>query len=245
MQRLLAALRNWFRAWLGNSAEASPVMNLVTFRDHFSSLFQSAATDLARSKLAPGAATPGMEDPHIDAATRIASLWNDRQPIPAAAPAGIAQNVWDCSKQGFQLMQAAAAGNTAQVAVLQQANAFSSCDPNWVKDILNYVTFLAKNGMRDAIPYIRAAKISPVPISLPSPVADKAVKVGIIGDWGTGTQTAINLLEQQSRHVFRRRGLLWLAAKPEPAADKADREFFLPARPGQYLASHRHGYRAA
>ena len=200
MRRLWSALLNWFHEWLGNAAvEEMPVMNLVTFRDHFSSLFQSAATDLARSKLAPGAATPGMEDPHIDAATRIASLWNDRQPIPAAAPAGIAQNVWDCSKQGFELMQAAAAGNTAQVTQLQQANAFSSCDPNWVKDILNYVTFLAKNGMRDAIPYIRAAKISPVPIPLP-PVADKPMKVGIIGDWGTGTQTAINVLEQLAAH---------------------------------------------
>ncbi len=163
MQRFLAALRNWFREWLGNSAAAGQVMNLITFRDHFSSLVQSAATDLARSKLAPGAATPGMEDAHINAATQIASLWNDRQPIPAAAPAGIAQNVWDCSKQGFELMQAASAGNTAQVTQLQQANAFSSCDPNWVKDILNYVTFLAENGMRDAIPYIHAAKISPVP----------------------------------------------------------------------------------
>ncbi len=172
------------------------MINLVTFRDHFSSLFQSAATDLARSKLAPGAATPGMEDAHIDAATRIASLWNDRQPIPAAAPAGITQTVWDCSRQGFALMQAAAQGNTAQVAALQQADAFGSCDPNWVKDILNYVTFLAENGMRDAIPYIRAAQISPVPIALRSPVAGSPVKVGVIGDWGTGTQTAITLLEQ-------------------------------------------------
>jgi hypothetical protein len=200
MRRLWAALLTWFHERMRNSTEASPVMHLITFRDHFSSLFQSAATDLARSKLAPGAATPGTEDPHIDAATRIASLWNDRQPVPALAPSGIAQDVWDCSKQGFELMQAAAAGNTAQVTQLQQADAFSACDPNWVKDILNYVTFLAKNGMRDAIPYIRAAKISPVPIAMPAPVAGSPVKVGIIGDWGTGTQTAINVLEQLAAH---------------------------------------------
>jgi 3',5'-cyclic AMP phosphodiesterase CpdA len=197
MRRLWAALLNWLQETFGKS-EAVP-MNLITFRDHFSSLFQSAATDLARSKLAPGAATPGMEDPHIDAATRIAALWNDREPIPASAPAGITQAVWDCARQGFELMQAAAAGNTAQVNALRQAVAFTECDPNWAKDILNYVTFLAENGMRDAIPYIRAAQISPVPIPLPA-VAGRPLKVAILGDWGTGTQTAINLLEQAAAH---------------------------------------------
>jgi hypothetical protein len=196
----LAALRDWFSRMMGHSApvQAAPVLatQLTTFRDHLSSLFQSAATDLARSKRPPGAATPGTEDPHVDAATRIAAFWNDRAPIPAAAPAGIAQDVWDCSKQGFELMQAAAQGNTAKVSALQQADAFGGCDPNWVKDILNYVTFLAKNGMRDAIPYIRAARISPVPIPMPAAVAGKPMKVAVLGDWGTGTATATGLLQQ-------------------------------------------------
>jgi hypothetical protein len=177
-----------------------PVLPVETFRDHFSSLFQSAATDLARSKLPAGSATPGTEDAHVNAATRIASLWNDRDPIPATAPAGIQQNVWDCSKQGFELMQAAAQGNTGKVAALQGADAFGGCDPNWVKDILNYVTFLAKNGMRDAIPYIRAANISPVPIPMIASAAGAPLKVAILGDWGTGTATAIALLEQVAAH---------------------------------------------
>jgi hypothetical protein len=201
MRRVWAMLLNWLRKMTGGStAQVMPDLAVMTFRDHFSSLFQSAATDLARSKLAPGAATPGTEDAHIDAATRIASLWNDRQPIPAAAPAGISQDVWDCSKQGFELMQAASQGNTAKVTELQQADAFSACDPNWVKDILNYVTFLAKNGMRDVIPYIPVAKISPVPIPLPALAAGSPIKVAILGDWGTGTATAINLLEQLAVH---------------------------------------------
>ena len=209
MQRLWAVLLNWWREITGSVVPAPamappetapPAMAVITFRDHFSSLFQSAATDLARSKLPPGSATPGTENAHVDAATRIASLWNDRQPIPTVAPAGIEQSVWDCSKLGFDLMQAAAAGNTAKVAALQAQNAFGSCDPNWAKDILNYVTFLAKNGMRDAIPYIRAGSINPVPIPMPAPAAGKPVKVAILGDWGTGTTAAIDLLRQVAAH---------------------------------------------
>jgi hypothetical protein len=196
MAVLWTKLLNWLGVVTGTPVAALPV---VTFRDHFSSLFQSAATDLARSKLPPGSATPGTENAHVDAATRIASLWNDRQPIPATAPAGIAQAVWDCATRGFDLMRAAAAGNTAKVAALQADNAFSTCDPNWAEVIINYVAFLAKNGMREAIPYIRAASISTVPIPLPAP-AEKPVKVAILGDWGTGTATAINLLQQVAAH---------------------------------------------
>jgi len=127
-------------------------MQQTTFPDHFSSLFQSAAGDLARRGLPAAAPSPGMANENVNAATIIAGLWNDRQPIPQAAPAGVSATCWSCITRGFALMQAAARGDQTAITALQSDEKFGDCDPGWAGVILNYVGFLASSGMRDDIP---------------------------------------------------------------------------------------------
>jgi hypothetical protein len=169
-------------------------MQPAIFRDHFASLFQSAAGDLERRKLPAGAVAPGSENPLVHAAACIGGFWDERQPVPAAAPAGIAQGVWNCARQGFALLQAQVSGNAALVAQLQADDKFGGCDPGWAKVLLDYAGFLGKSGMRDTIPYI-----PPSPATLPLPMQPGAT-VALLSDWGTGTAVATKLLQQVAAH---------------------------------------------
>jgi hypothetical protein len=213
--------------------KAEARMQQTIFSDHFSSLFQSAAADLERSKLPADAPAPGMENENVNAATCIASLWNSRQPIPEAAPAGITATCWNCAKLGFELMQAAAQGNAARVAAIEADTQYSQCDPGWFKVIINYVGFLAASGMRDRIPYIRADKMSANPLPLKS-----GATVALIGDWGTGTAQATALLGQVAAHepdVLIHLGDIYYSGTPSECQDNfrnvIDRVFGRPANP--------------
>jgi hypothetical protein len=194
LQELKALLKR-VAAFFKIVREGQPPMQQTIFPDHFSSLFQSAAADFARSKLPANAPAPGLENENVSATTCIASLWNDRQPIPDAAPAGITATCWNCAKLGFELMQAASQGHAAQVAAIQADTRYSQCDPGWFKVILNYVGFLAASGMRDEIPYIPAGQVSAQPLPM-----KPGATVAIIGDWGTGTAEATALLGQVAAH---------------------------------------------
>jgi len=168
-------------------------MEPATYRDHLSSLFQSAAGDLI-SRNQPAATAPGMDNPLVKATSFIAGLWDARQPVPAAAPAGIADDAWQCAKQGWALLQAQAAGNTALAAQLQAEQKFGDCDPGWAEVIMEYAGLLASSGMRAAIPYVApSAAIQPLPMKAGATVA-------LLGDWGTGTAAATQLLEQVAAH---------------------------------------------
>ncbi len=214
-------------------SEGKAPMQQTTFPDHFSSLFQSAAADLARRKLPANAPAPGVENDNINAATCIAGLWNSRQPIPETAPAGITSTCWDCAKLGFELMQAVAQGHTAQAAAIQADTRFGDCDPGWSKVILNYAAFLAASGMRDDIPYIAAAQVSAKPLPLKT-----GATVALIGDWGTGTAQATALLTQLAAHepdVLIHLGDIYYSGTPAECQDNfksvIDRVFGRPENP--------------
>jgi hypothetical protein len=228
LEKLLAAVT----AFLG-IVPVEAKMQQTTFHDHFSSLFQSAAGDLARSNLPAAAASPGMADENVNAATIVAGLWNDRQPIPQAAPAGISTNCWSCITRGFALMQAAARGDKTAVAALQADEKFGDCDPGWAQVILNYVGFLASSGMRDDIPYIRAAQVSPAPLTMKA-----GATVALVGDWGTGTADATALLAQVAAHkpdVLIHLGDIYYSGTPSECQDNfknvIDRVFGRPENP--------------
>jgi hypothetical protein len=171
-------------------------MQPATYRDHFSSLFQSAAGDMQSAKLPANAPAPGMEDPLVRAASAVAGLWDKGVTVmPTAAPAGIADGAWQCATQGFALLRAQVSGNANLVAQLQADEKFGTCDPDWAKVLLNYAAFLAASGMRDKIPYIRPAQISNTPLPM-----KPGATVAVIGDWGTGTTYARVLLQQVAAH---------------------------------------------
>jgi hypothetical protein len=64
----------------------------------------------------------------------------------------------------------------------------------WAKTIENYVKYFGPYGTRASIPYVRAGEIGPTILPLKS-----GAIVALIGDWGTGTAVAVDLLKQVAR----------------------------------------------
>lgn len=95
-----------------------------------------------------------------------------------------------CVTLAHDLLTAAAADNYEEVARLKSELAFSTCDPRWVETITEYVTHTS-----DPIPYIRAAVLGNTVLSMKN-----AATVAIVGDWGTGTDIAIAVLNEIAAH---------------------------------------------
>ncbi len=75
---------------------------------------------------------------------------------------------------------------------LVELRPFGTCDAGWIRVLMTYFKFL---WMRGAIPYI--APQSPMDSRLE--VLPERCRIGVIGDWGTGTSIALDVL----RHVAR------------------------------------------
>lgn len=93
-----------------------------------------------------------------------------------------------CASLSLQLAKAKVFGTAEQVKVLQNAFDFNVCDPFWVKCVDEYVSHFKVHG--GSIPY-RAGLNNVLTTPVPS-----AAKIALFGDWGTGTQEAIDLLTQ-------------------------------------------------
>ena len=164
------------------------------FRNHFVSVYQSSVDDLVRDKIgATGLATrPGLENGLVRAATQISALKaQGATTIPALAPANVTQTAWTCAKLGFELLESKARGDDAQVTEIEGELKFSTCDEHWVESITNYVKYFGPDGTRAQIPYIRAAQVGSKVLSFKA-----GATVALIGDWGTGTAGAVNLLKE-------------------------------------------------
>ena len=88
----------------------------------------------------------------------------------------------------LQIAKAKVFGTDDQVKVLQNAFDFNVCDPFWSQCVDEYVNFFKLRG--SAIPYREGLNNV-----LPTPVSANA-KIALFGDWGTGTEDAIDLLQQ-------------------------------------------------
>ena len=165
-----------------------------TFRNHFVSLYQSAVDEVVRDKVgAQGLATrPSLENGLVRAAAQIGALkMQGAATIPAAAPANVTQTAWTCAKLAFELMEARARGDTVQAGKLEGVLEFNTCDVKWAETIANYVKYFGPDGTRASIPYIRAAQIGSTILPL-----NPGATVALIGDWGTGTAVAVDLLNE-------------------------------------------------
>lgn len=163
-----------------------------SFRDHFSSLFQSAVEDFVRGKLGSDALTrPGLENGLVRAAAQIAAMrWNGTA-IPETAPANVSDKAWICARLAYQLMQAKLAGDAALAQKLQDDLQNGPCDPSWAETITEYIGYFGVNGTRKQIPYVRPAAVGDTVL----PLKSNAV-VALIGDWATGTAEAVSILRE-------------------------------------------------
>jgi hypothetical protein len=108
-----------------------------------------------------------------------------RSPISLAAHAEIALPVVDCTKTVAEFLWAEITGDHQRSEILEGELKDSECDILWGEVLATYLAFKASGG---AVPY--RSNLNPV-VDL-----DTKTRLAIIGDWGTGDEVAINLLQQ-------------------------------------------------
>jgi len=156
---------------------------LMTFRDHFLSLYQSAMDTVARSR-------PGAGAQLVQAATQVAVLQDAGKPIPQQAPAGCAPDAWTAARLALQLLDAKLHGRDTEAAAIEAELQDGNFDPNFAGTVVQYLQYYGPDGKLREPDYIPASPTMPV---LP---CKAAATVAIMGDWGTGTTAAVNLVQQ-------------------------------------------------
>lgn len=173
----------------------------TTHRDHFLSIFQSAAASYDRKLAAvraEGAPEAIGRSSMVDAAAEIARLRDEGNTESPAQPTvrelerlSPTETAKVCATLGFQYLQAKVAGDTATADRISSELVGATCDPRWLRTLDEYLKFFGAGGTRRTIPYIRAASVGAQTLSLAS-----NARIGVIGDWGTGAEPARRLLTQ-------------------------------------------------
>ena len=182
-----------------------------TFRSPQQSLFQSLVEEVAgklEAKLAlargDSAGQPRMGSGHVaaDVAQRIAEYQAAGQPVPGQPPPAVsdphgdvAATLWTCAKLAAEALAEKTIGNHAVAREKRDELAFSTCDPHWAEAVTAYLRFI--DGRRKGeIPYVPYREMSDFVI--PDLPADATI--ALVGDWGTGTADAIELMRQVAKH---------------------------------------------
>jgi hypothetical protein len=168
---------------------------LMTFRNGVLSIYQSAIEDLAHQvagrDLTPGD-RPGTDNHIIAAGAAAAAARMD--PTAAAPVQAMAGTFQRCAELGLQYLEAQARGDRATAAQVKAQIAFSECDSKWIGTLDEYAKHFGPGGGLQAIPYIRAGTVGNTVIDL-----QPSARVALIGDWGTGTDVAVDLLQSVKR----------------------------------------------
>lgn len=179
---------------------------LKTFRNDIHSLFQSAVDELIPREAGPEsggkARRPDLEHPLVHTAARLLEHKQQGQAVPEQAPpdlvtskGGIVETAWTGLSLLFDLFEARLKGDSARADAIKDELKFSDIDPKWIEAIEDYLKYFGLDGKKHPIPYIRYADIDDFMLNTLPPNAT----VALVGDWATGTQEAVNLLEQIRR----------------------------------------------
>jgi len=162
-----------------------------TFRNGVLSIFQSAIDDFARARQGDGAARPGLESALVRAGAAVAAT---RVPAPKSSTLALDESVSDkvrtCAEHGLRFLEAVARGDQAAADQAQQDLKFSECDAQWISTLDAYVKYFGPTGGLRPIPYVRAGTIGNQVIDM-----KPGARVALIGDWGTGSASAVKLLQ--------------------------------------------------
>jgi hypothetical protein len=165
--------------------------HLTTFRNGVLSIYQSAVEDLAHQeagKRLTAGDRPGLDN-HIIAAGAVAAA--TRMPeATGEAPAAAAGVFQTCAQLGLQYLEARARGDQEAIKRLKNETEFSQCDAKWLSTLEEYAKYFGPGGGLQPIPYIRAGTVGEKVLDM-KPNA----RVALIGDWGTGTDVAVDLLK--------------------------------------------------
>jgi Calcineurin-like phosphoesterase len=193
------------------------VSHINTHRSAHASVFQSLVEDVAnriekRQGTPLGNAEASGDDvarrlTHEHPATaighRIAQHLAAGEAIPETPPddltaqhGDVVDTLWTCAKLSAEMLTAKMKGNEAKQSEKDDELKFSTCDPEWAQAITQYLQYFGPEGQRQSIPYVVYENIDDFVLeTLPADA-----KVALIGDWGTGTQDAVTLLEAVRDH---------------------------------------------
>ncbi len=174
--------------------------NLITFRDPAFSLWQSAVHSTllkyqAQGKvtLTPGHSGLGVTADHPYMAATVQAIQQKQNPAAASAAAApratVVGTVLDCAKLVVEIAWDEIF-DRAKVPALKNELSFSTCDPFWAECLVEYEAYLASGQSQ---PYTVYTDLSDY--VLPNCFPD-AAQIAIIGDWGTGMNDALILLQQ-------------------------------------------------
>jgi predicted phosphodiesterase len=189
-----------------------------TARDPFLSVYQAAAAAVARRR----AIEPG-QHPLMQAASHLTAA--SRDPTRGYAPPGVAEPSLECAGLGLELLRATVAGDAERQRALHDRLQYSECDPLWAETLVEYARRFLPDGVARPVPYRRHIAMSDFVRTMPSP----AMRIGLISDWGTGTETArqvAELLARQRPDLVIHLGDIYYAGTAEECA----RNFEAPMR---------------
>lgn len=185
-------------------------MTLATFRDPHLSRWQSAVEQVV--KKAEGLVDrPNLGHPMVAQAADTAAKAADASATAAApgasgkegvvqapalpSPGATVATLETCADLAFRLATAKLERKPeAEIKQLEDALAFSTCDPLWSEAVAEYIDFFDVH--HGTVPYRPPASVSdPAPLVLP-----ENATVALIADWGTGTADARALLERVKAH---------------------------------------------
>lgn len=110
---------------------------LPTFRDHFLSLFQSAAADYDRQLEAEGL-PEGRGTPTRSFAAAASEIAGERfehrvEPASDEIQEGIGDIARVCSALGMRYLQALVSGDETSASLIAEQMEGSTCDPKWIR----------------------------------------------------------------------------------------------------------------
>jgi 3',5'-cyclic AMP phosphodiesterase CpdA len=173
-------------------------MSLKTFTDPHLSLWQSAVDHVVSRREAAGPHRPTLDHPAVAEAAEAAK----KDAAQSAASAGLAEPtasaggaLMTCADIALRLAKAKVERRpAAEIKQLEDALAFSVCDPMWSEAVEEYVKFFEVD--HGTVPYR-----PPVSVEDPAPIQlAENTTVALIADWATGTAEARAVLEKVAKH---------------------------------------------
>jgi uncharacterized caspase-like protein len=174
-----------------------------TFPDHFVSIYQSAAAELARrmeSKApsdAKGLATSAILTVAAEAAERRmqdrggALLASQATSPPLGEAMSGLGGLRACAEFALQYLEAQLKGDSGTAQSIKEQLRDATCDPGWITTIEEYLSYFGPNGERRSPPYRRAASLGDNVIPINSDA-----RIALVGDWGTGAGPAASVMQQ-------------------------------------------------
>jgi hypothetical protein len=131
-----------------------------------------------------------------DVTALCASFRNERARLRASGSTGTVGLAPDCLDLLAQYLIAWVLEDDSRMAEIASEFEDSQCDPGWITALVTWLEYYWDG----KLPQYDAPTEDSVPIPLPRPTAaDGSLRVGVLGDWGTGEGEALAVLDQLMR----------------------------------------------